>query len=48
MLGVHAQELVFPGFYFATQRLFEAQTLVFPLLGLLAQLVDQLGLVGIL
>lgn len=48
MFGVHAQELVLPGFYFAAERLFEAQALVLPLLGLLAQLVDQLGLVSIL
>ena len=40
VLGVHAQELVLPGFYFTAERLFEAQALVFPLLCLLAQLVD--------
>jgi hypothetical protein len=37
-LGVDAQELVFPGFDFSSQRLLQAQTLVFPLLGLLAEL----------
>ena len=40
MLGVDAQELVFPRLEFSTQGLLEAQTLVFPLLRLLAQLRD--------
>jgi len=48
VLGVHAQELVLPSFYFPAEGLFEAQALVFPLLRLLAELVDQFGLVGIL
>ena len=48
MLGVHAQELLLPGFDFPAERIFEAQALVFPLLRLLAELVDQFGLVGIL
>jgi len=40
VLGIDAQELVFPGFDFSSQGLLEAQTLVFPLLGLLAELRD--------
>ena len=40
MLGVDAQELVFPSLNFPTQGLLEAQTLVFPLLRLLAELRD--------
>jgi hypothetical protein len=48
VFGIDAQELVLPGFDFAAKRLLEAQTLVFPLLGLLAELRDQIGLVLIL
>ena len=40
MLGVDAQELVLPGLDFSTQGLLEAQTLVLPLLRLLAELRD--------
>ena len=40
MLGINAQELVFPGLDSSTQGLLEAQTLVFRLLRLLAELRD--------
>ena len=40
MFGVDAQELVFPRLNFSAQGLLEAQTLVFPLLRLLAELRD--------
>jgi hypothetical protein len=40
VLGVDAQELVFPGLDLSTQGLLEPQTLVFPLLRLLAELRD--------
>ncbi len=40
MIGVDAQELVFPRLDFAAQGLLEAQTLIFPLLGFLAELRD--------
>ena len=40
VLGVDAQEQVLPGLDFSTQGLLEAQTLVLPLLRLLAELRD--------
>jgi hypothetical protein len=40
VLDIDAQKLVFPGFDFSAEGLFEAQALVFPLLGLLAELRD--------
>jgi hypothetical protein len=40
VLGVDAQELVFPAINFSTQGLLEAQTLAFPSLRLLAELRD--------
>ena len=40
MLGVDAQELVFPSLDFSAQGLVEAQTQVFPSLHLLVELRD--------
>ena len=40
MFGIDAKELVFPRLDFSTQGLLEAQTPVFPSLGLLAELYD--------
>ena len=48
MFGVDAQELVFPRLDLTAQGLFEAETLIFPLLGFLTELCDQFGLVLIL
>jgi hypothetical protein len=48
VFGVDAQELVLPRLDFAAQGLLEAQTLVFPLVGFLAELRDEVGLVRIL
>jgi hypothetical protein len=48
MLGIDAKELVFPSLDFSTRDLLEVQTLVFPLLRLLAELRDYFGLVFIL
>ena len=48
MLGVDAQELVFPRLDLTAQGLLEAETLIFPLLGFLTELRDQFGLVLIL